>query len=328
MNNSPATWARWLLPFVTLVAVLALFRDELPFLGEAWDALLRASPAPLALAAATAFGAVFAMAAAMTVLMNIQGRIAGFGRCTALTLASNAWSTSVPGGPAVSAWFAYNVHRAWGASTGLCGWFFVISGALSTVWLVVLGILAVAVLGAALSPAALAGSLVSAIAVALGLFWAPRNPDLLKRAVRFVPARVGARLEEVIDQVSAIRMGAGAFAATASFSLANRLFDAATFYLAALAVTGDIPLRTAVLAFVMTKLAGAAQITPGGVGTVEAVTTGVLAAAGMPLADATATALVYRLVSFVLVTAVGWVVYLARYAGHGFIVGAPEGAGR
>jgi len=274
VRGSVATWARWLFPLAALAAGLYFFREELPFLGEAWGALRHASPGPVALAVAASFASVFAMAAAMQQLMNIEGRITGFGRCASITLASNAWSTTVPGGPAISAWLTFRVHRSWGASAGLCGWFFVISGALSTVWLAVIGAVAVIFLGAQLSIWALLGSLALAVGVSLTLFWATRNPDALRRSVRLVPAGVGVRLEEVIDQVAAIRMPASTFALTAGLSLLNRLLDAATLYIAAWSVPGahgpDM-LRGVALAFVMTKLAGAAQVTPGGVGTVETI---------------------------------------------------------
>ncbi|MDY5785075.1 YbhN family protein [Corynebacterium sp.] len=316
-------WLRWLFPVALLVVGLVVFRDELPFLGEAWSALRHASPRAVALAVLSAVASIVAMSAAMQLLMNIQGRITGLRRCTAITLASNAWSTTIPGGPALSAWLTYRVHRAWGASPGLCGWFFVISGALSTVWLVVIGAISVIFLGASLSVGALAASLAVAVTVAAALFWATRNPGVLRCGVRLTPQRVQGRLEDVVGQISAIRMSGGAFALTAMFSLANRLLDAATLFFATWAVTGEPSLRTVALAFVMTKLAGAAQVTPGGVGTVEAVTAGVMVASGLSLADATAATLLYRLISFAFITALGWIVYVTRYAGRGFMLGAP-----
>ena len=332
--GAAVTWARWLFPLAALAAGLYFFRDEMPFLGEAWGALRHASPGPVAAAVAASVASVLAMAAAMQQLMNIEGRITGFRRCASITLASNAWSTTVPGGPAISAWLTFRVHRSWGASPGLCGWFFVVSGALSTVWLVVIGVVAVAFLGAQLSVGALAGSLALAVGVSLALFWAARNPEVLRRGVRLVPTRVAMRLEKFIDEVAAVRMTGRTFALAAACSLANRLFDALTLYFAAWSVLGvhggnisaAATVRAVALAFVMTKLAGAAQVTPGGVGTVETIAAATLVASGMTLVDATATTLVYRLVSFLLITAIGWVLYLLRYAGRGFMLGSPTPA--
>ena len=314
-------WARWLFPVIALVVGLAIFRDELPFLSEAWATLRHAAPLPVFAAVASAVASILAMAAAMQLLMNVQGRIAGIGRCASITLASNAWSTTVPGGPAISAWLTYRVHRAWGASTGLCSWFFVISGALSTIWLVLIGIAAVVLLDASLSVGALLGSLGIALAFAAVLFWAANNPSLLRRGVQLLPGRVAALARRFIDQIASIRMGAATFALTAAFSLANRLLDAASFFFATWAVAGDASVRSVALAFVLIKLAGAAQVTPGGVGTVEAVAVGALVASGFTLGDATAATLIYRLISFALITAVGWVIYFTRYAGRGYMLG-------
>ncbi|WJY68959.1 lysylphosphatidylglycerol synthase transmembrane domain-containing protein [Corynebacterium auris] len=318
-----AKWARWLLPLVALVLALFFLRDQLPFLGEAWDALARASVGPVVAAVVVAYVSIVAMSGVRQVLLNSQGHIVGFPPCNRLSLASNAWSTTVPGGPAISAWFTFNVHRSWGASVGLCGWFIVISSALSTVWLVAIGVLSVAVLGADLSLPALAASLAASVGVALALYWVARNPNTMQRAVRHLPGRIERPVADVVGQIAAVRMSTGAFASSAVLSLLNRVLDAATYYFAALAITDDPALRSVMLAFVMTKLAGTAQVTPGGVGTVDAVGVGVLAAGGFSLGDATAITLLYRLISFVLITAIGWVYYFIFYAGRGYVLGAP-----
>ena len=77
-------------------------------------ALLAAAWLPLFGALATALLAIACMAGVMQILLNVEGRITGPGRTNAITLASNAWSTTVPGGPAISAWLTYRVQRTWG----------------------------------------------------------------------------------------------------------------------------------------------------------------------------------------------------------------------
>ncbi|WP_273413777.1 lysylphosphatidylglycerol synthase transmembrane domain-containing protein [Corynebacterium appendicis] len=333
MTNARA-WIRWLAPVVVLVIIGVVFRDQLPFLGEAFTALRRAAPAPVAAAVMCAVLAILAMAAVMRILLTEDGVRVNLANATAITLASNAWSTTVPGGPALSAWLTFRVHRSWGASVGLCAWFFVISGALSTVWMVVIGIAAVIFLGARLSVWALIGSLAVALAAIVGLFWAIYNPQVLRRWVRYLPERVRGKVVDVVEQLASIRMSLGAFLAAAVFSLLNQLIDVGTLYFSVAAVTGALPglsagldettIQGVALAFIMTKLAGAAQVTPGGIGTVEPVATASLVASGLTLVDATAATLVYRIISFALITAVGWVIYLVAYAGQGFILGRPE----
>ena len=289
----------------------------MPFFGDAWRAVRSASPLPLLGTVVTALLALVAMAGVMQILLNVEGRITGVASTNAIVFASNAWSTTVPGGPALSAWLTYRVHRSWGASTGLCGWFFVVSGALSTVWLVLIGIVAVVLLGADLSVTSLVLSLVAAALTIAAVFWATLNPAVLKRWVRFLPSRVHERAVSVIDQVSAIRISAPAFAGAAGLSLCNRLLDLATMVCSVWAVSSSsISLSGICLAFIMTKLAGSAQVTPGGLGTVEPVAVGMLVAGGLSLADATAATVIYRAISFALVTAIGWIVYSAVYLGH------------
>lgn len=328
------SWARWLAPLVVLAIIGLVFREQLPFLGEAFGELRQASPAYVAAAVVCSVLAILAMAVVMRILLAADEVRATFGNCTAITLASNAWSTTIPGGPALSAWLTYRVHRSWGASTGLCGWFFVISGALSTVWMVVIGIAAAIFLGAQLSMWALAGSLAVAVAAIAGLFWAVYNPTVLERWARFLPAAVRDRVLPVITQLGDIRMSVGEFIAAAVFSLLNQLIDVATLYFSVAAVTGSLPglsagvdettIQGITLAFIMTKLAGAAQVTPGGIGTVEPIATAALVATGLTLVNATAATLIYRIISFALITVIGWVVYLVAYAGKGFMLGRPQ----
>ena len=331
-------WIGWIAPVVVLAVLLFAFRNELDFLGDAFTALRHANPAPIFAAVVTSLLAIVAMAAVMRILLIDDGIRATLSNCTAITLASNAWSTSIPGGPALSAWLTYRVHRSWGASTGRCGWFFVISGALSTVWMVVIGIAAVIFLGARLSVWALVGSLVVAL-VAIGLvFWAAFNPHVLTRWARVLPPAIELRVLTVINQLSAIRMTVSEFVAAATFSLLNQLFDVATLYFSVWAVTAasglsapgftagpdETTIQGVALAFIMTKLAGAAQITLGGVGTVEPVATASLVASGLTLVHATAATLVYRIISFAFITLIGWVIYVLVYAGKGFMLGRPQ----
>ena len=304
-------WLRWLAPLAVLVLVLVVFRDRMPFLGPAWELARHADTGLLLGAALSANLAMCAMSAVMQILLNVHRRVANPVNTNAIVYASNAWSTSVPGGPAISAWLTYRVHRSWGASTGVCGWFFVVSGALSTVWMALIGVAAVVFLGAELSPVTLAVSLGGAVAIMAGVFWAIMHPAALKR---WTPARA----HSLIDQVAAIRITPGAFVLAALFSLLNQLLDVLTLLLCAAAVTDSrLSVSAICLAFIMTKLAGAAQITPGGVGTVEPVAVAMLVAGGFSLTDATAATLIYRLISFALITVFGWVVYATTYARMG-----------
>ena len=332
-------WFTWTLSLGILVLLLFLFREQLDFVGQAITELRDAAPLPLLLAVASALLSLLAMAEVMRRLLAAGATEVSLNEANALTLASNAWSTSLPGGPAFSAVLTFQVQRRWGASILLCGWFFVISSAISTMWLILIAVAAILFLGAEVSVWSLAASFLVMALAAGAVYWVMRNPERLENWARGLLPRINKLLRrapekgvestvEQIRQLDTVDFPAGQFAWTSLFSLANRLLDAATLALAVWAVTDAFPGLTAgpnqtslmgvALAYITAKLAGSAQVTPGGVGTVDAALIAVLVATGMTAVDATGAAIVYRAISFLLVTIVGWVVYFARYARDGF----------
>ena len=63
------------------------------------------------------------------------------------------------------------------------------------------------------------------------------------------------------------------------------------------------------VAYAAGKAVGTAvPLLPGGIGVVDAVLVPALTSSGMPLADAVTAVLVYRMISYVLIAAIGWVV--------------------
>jgi len=365
-------WVRWLAPLVVLIVLALVFRDRMPFIGEGVRLLRDASPWAVAAAVVAALASILAMAEVMRLLLDAGGTPVPLRRTAAITLASNSWSTSLPGGPAFSAVLTYQVQRGWGASRLLCGWFLVLSSAVSTMWLVVIGVAGVFFLGAdvnvwslLLTLALMTGlswavstmwlvvigvagvfflgadvnvwSLLLTLALMTGLswavWWAANHPDTLERWTRALLPRFNRLLGRTPDQgveaavrhmhqLESVHLSRGRFSLVAGWSLLNRVLDALTLFLCVWAVTGSVPAVAAVLlAYTTAKLAGSAQVTPGGLGTVEAAVIATLVAAGMTAVDATAAAVVYRLVSFALITAVGWVVYFLYYARRGVRAG-------
>lgn len=331
-------WVRWLAPLAVLAVALFLFRDQLPFLGEGFHRLLAAHPAGLLVALVASLLSLLAMAEVMRLLLAAGGTRVPLTETGALTLASNSWSTTLPGGPAFSAIFTYQVQRGWGASIILCGWFFVLSSAISTMWLVVVGLAAVWFLGANVSIGSLLVTLAVTAVLSWAVYWAANHPDLLERWARSLLPRInsllrrdkGAGLDSVVEQIrqlETVRLSPRRFAFVGTHSLLNRVLDIITLWACVWAVTGVLPglermpdyttLMGVVLAYVTAKLAGSAQVTPGGLGTVEAAIIATLVATGMTAAEATAAALVYRLISFAFITVLGWVIYFLHYARRG-----------
>lgn len=329
---------RWLAPLLILVVLAFFFRDQLDFIGQAVRELRDARPGPIAVALVASLGSLVAMGAVMRLLLAAGGVRVPLPETTGITLASNAWSTTMPGGPAFSAVLTFQVQRRWGASIALSGWFVVISSAISTMWLMLIGVGAV-LLGADIGIWSLIGSLVATALVIGAVYWLSGHPRTLEswagrvlptvnRALRREPDRGRDALRAQFEHLSAVRLTPAGFATVSLYSLLNRLLDALVLWLSVWAVTGDLPLLEpahnqttlmgVLLAYITAKLAGSAQVTPAGLGTVEAAIIATLTATGMTAVDATGAAIVYRALSFVAVTALGWIVYFARYAGHGF----------
>lgn len=335
------TWKRGLrllIPLAVLIAVTVAFRDQLGFVEQAIRELRDARLAPILIACVAACLSLLAMGDVTRLLMRAGDVRVPLAEATAITLASNAWSTTLPAGPAFSAVLTFQVQRRWGASVVLCGWFFVISSVISTMWLAVLGCVAV-LLGADLGIGSLIASLGLTIATTWFIFWASSHPEVLKSWARALLPRVNrllgrasenglAGVDKHLNSLATVRLSGFGFARVSLLSLLNRLFDAAVLWLSIWAVTDELPGLSAsvnqttlvgvLLAYITAKLAGSAQVTPAGLGTVEAAIIATLVATGMTAVNATGAAIIYRAVSFALITIIGWVIYLMHYARHGF----------
>jgi uncharacterized protein (TIRG00374 family) len=78
---------------------------------------------------------------------------------------------------------------------------------------------------------------------------------------------------------------------------------------AILAVGADVPWTRVILIYWAGVTASSFNLTPGGLGVVEAVLAAGLVASGLRPADALGSVLIFRLVSFWLVILVGWAIY-------------------
>ena len=92
--------------------------------------------------------------------------------------------------------------------------------------------------------------------------------------------------------------------------LANWLTDIGVLAMSILALGGAVPWRSLLLVYGLATLIGSLGITPGGLGLVEGTLCLGLVSTGVPAALALAAVLLYRLVSFWLVMATGWLVLL------------------
>lgn len=331
-------WVRWALSLLILGAILFFLRDHLEFLRRGIGEIRNADPLSVGLALLLLIASFVAMAEVMGILLRAGGVRPPRTATTALTFASNSWSATFPGGPALSAILTFQVQRTWGASVVLCSWFFVLSSALSTMWLVALGVSAVFFMGATLNLWSLLTSFVLMVGLSGLVYWGANHPDRMESLGRAVlhrsnrvlrrPVETGVdKLVEHISQLRTVTLSAGNFAAATTWSLLNRLLDAASLWLCVWAVTGELPwieaspdntsLAGVVLAYTTAKIVGSIQATPGGVGPVEAAYIATLVATGMTAVDAAGAVIIYRLLSFILMSLIGWVIYFMYFTPRG-----------
>ena len=141
-----------------LAMVVFFLRGRLSFLSEGIAEVRKADGWGVALALFASLASLAAMAEVMRILLR-AGKVHTRRRdVNALVLSANAWSTSFPGGQALATVLQFQTMRRWGASPILCSWHIVLSGALATVWLAALGVIAILFLGASFSLWSLVGT--------------------------------------------------------------------------------------------------------------------------------------------------------------------------
>jgi uncharacterized membrane protein YbhN (UPF0104 family) len=219
--------------------------------------------------------------------------------------------------------------RAFGADSTVAAWCTAASGLLSTLGL---GVLTVAVgLAAAvddtddvLPVALLVGAL---LVLAVAARFLRRRPDLtaaLRRTLRTrvgtrLPAAARARLAEVgawLGRLLRVRIPPRDVAAASAFSVANWVADALCLALCCRALGVHVDVVPLALTYIAGMTASSLPIVPGGLGTVDGALALGLITAGTATSPALAVVVLYRLISLVLIGAVGWVLWLAGRRTH------------
>ncbi len=242
----------------------------------------------------------------------------------AITYAGNAISVSLPlAGPEVGSLFAYKQFQRRGATQVTAAWVVLASGVVSS-----LAFTAVVITGALVStnPAAatagLIGGLGLIIPLTLGLIairvpavaaWLERlGVRVLRLGQRVIHKPAGDAqtfMTRVLHEVSSLHLRRRSWVAVVMLSLVNWLADAGCLAAAVRAAGLPLPFRSVLLVWSAAAAASTLNLTPGGLGVVEAALIAAVVAAGLPTTEATTAVLTYRLISFWLVLAVGWVVY-------------------
>lgn len=322
--------AHWALVLAALGYLAWQSPDLLRSAAEAGDALAALSwtwtgvCALLALAALAVYGELHRR------LLVVAGAPVGVVPMQAITFAENAISSTVPvvGGAGSMAYSIARLRRR-GVDPTLASWSVVLPGALSTIVLIVLAMVAAGAAG--WLPVWLAVVLGLAVALGSALLWAVlTRPVVLRRALTGL-LHIGRRIpwvchhcrgawaldpDTVSDRLAAriglLRPTAPQWLVLVALAVVSWGFDYLALTAAATAVGVPVEWGPLALGFLAVQASIALQILPGGAGLAEAGLLGTLVAAGVGAGPAAATVLVYRVITWLGLSVIGWIVYAVQ----------------
>ena len=317
-------WLRWVLIAVAIVVLaveLALVRDQL---AKAWKSLYSANWWWVLAAVVAAIASMHSFAQIQRTLLRSAGVHVRQWRSEAAFYAGNALSTTMPGGPVLSATFIYRQQRRWGASPVVASWQLVMSGVLQIIGLALLGLGGAFLLGASKNPLSLIFSLGGFLAIVLLAQAVATRPELIDgigarvlswvNSVRGKPADTGVtRWRETLSQLESVQLGRRDLGVAFSWSLFNWIADVGCLLFACYATGGHPSIAGVIVAYAAARAVGSIPLMPGGLLVVEAVLVPGLVSSGMSLASAISAMLIYRLVSWIFIAAIGWVVFFFMF---------------
>ena len=321
-------WVRWAV--LGVVAVVLAVEAVLVWdqLAKAWHSLLSANLWWVLAAIAAALFSMHSFAQIQRTLLRSAGVTVQQWRSEATFYAGNALSTTMPGGPVLSATFVYRQQRLWGASPVVASWQLVMAGALQVVGLALLGLGGAFLLGAKDNPFSLLFTIGGFVTLLLLAQAVATRPELIDgigarvlgwiNSVRGKPADTGLhRWRETLRQLESVSLSRRALSGAFGWSLLNWIADVACLAFAAYATGGHPSLLGLTVAYAAARAVGAIPLMPGGLLVVEAVLVPGLVSSGMTLPAAISAMLIYRLVSWVFISAIGWVVFFFMFRTEG-----------
>ena len=321
-------WVRWAviaLALIVLAVEATLVWDQL---SKAWMSLLTANWWWVLAAVAAAMLSMHSFAQIQRTLLRSAGVVVHQWRSEAAFYAGNALSTTMPGGPVLSATFVYRQQRSWGASPVVASWQLVMSGALQVVGLALLGLGGAFLLGAKNNPFSLLFTLGGFVALLLLAQAVATRPELIDgigvrvlgwvNSARGKPPETGLRKwRETLDQLESVSLNRRELGVAFSWSFFNWVADVACLAFAAYDAGGKPSLAGLTVAYAAARAVGSIPLMPGGLLVVEAVLVPGLVSSGMTLPDAISAMLIYRLVSWIFISAIGWVVFFFMFRTEG-----------
>jgi hypothetical protein len=272
------------------------------------------------LAAVMEFLCIVAFGAMQRVLMEAGGVRARLADMTAIAFAGNAIQNSLPAGPLWSNVFAFRQFKRRGADDVLSVWVLVatsIASAGSLALIAVLGLIFAHNSGVIWDLLAVAAGIVGLLLIVRYLLrrhtWTLAVVTAIVRLSQRVIRRPRGDAKELVDQgwarLTAVTPSRHVWVLAFGFAAANWLWDCLALALCFLAVGSGVPWQGLLLAYGAAQLAINIPITPGGLGVVEGSLTIALVAYGGQKEATVATVVLYRLISFWGLLAVGWVAW-------------------
>jgi uncharacterized protein (TIRG00374 family) len=317
-------WLRWVIIGVAAIVLgveLALVWDQL---AKAWKSVYSANWWWVLAGIVAAMSSMHSFAQIQRTLLRSAGVKVKQWRSEAAFYSGNALSTTMPGGPVLSATFIYRQQRIWGATPVVASWQLVMSGALQVVGLALLGLGGAFMLGASKNPLSLIFSLGGFIALVLLAQAVATRPELIDgigvrvlswfNSIRGKPGDSGLnKWRETLSQLESVSLSRAELGEAFGWSLFNWIADVACLLFACFATGGHPSLAGVTVAYAAARAVGSIPLMPGGLLVVEAVLVPGLVSSGMTLASAISAMLIYRLISWIFISAIGWVVFFFMF---------------
>lgn len=311
---------------ISLVLILALsiiaYR-HLNFVSEGWKAIQDANWSWIAASVAFLALSMYAQAEVMVALLKSAGVSVRRWKANVLGLSANAWSASFPGGAAVSAAVVFREQLKWGSTAVIASWYMVLSGLLASGSMAVIALTAIWFFGLEVQPVTLVLSVIGLGLLVLGVNFLAHRPHMVEewvikvlkiynRVMKRPEDRFADSVRGFAKQLQAVKLSLPRLIHAFLASTLNWLLEIACL-LACLYAVGATPAIAGVtLSFLAAKLVGQAQVTPSGLGTVDVTLTSTLVAlAQISSGHAFAAVIVYRMLSFVALTIIGWCVFFS-----------------
>ena len=321
VSTAPRRLAWKLVPVVLVLAILVV---EAIVGGPSLEAALTELHTPNW---AWLAGALFVELCSMSGYARMQRRLlrsAGadveFKHHVALAYAAHSLSVSLPGGPLFSTHYNFQQMRRYGASAAAASWSIALSGILSSVALVLIGVGSAILAGSSSGWSTLLAYLGVAAALAAGVRLLAKHPERLVRPLEAAVAWVNklrrrtstaGGIASLVAQLAAVRIRPTDFAIALSAALANWLLDAFCLWMCCkAAAASDITASSLVLAYCAGMAAASIPLVPGNLGVVDGALIVGLVAGGLASDNAIAAVVLYRIISLGFVIAAGWVVWV------------------